>query len=246
MQEVLAKIHPKIIFCEKPLVSNINEAKKFQILMSNHRDCKVVPNISRRWNPGLQRVSDCIKNKEYGTLEKIHIRYTRGIYNTGAHLFDLLKMWTSSQIKDVQVLKKVYTSSEKEGEPSFTFFFEQEDGVYGYAEAMNDEQYYLFDIDLFFTEGKIEMKSSGDEVLYYGMASHHLFTGYRELKLEKSDKNLLAEPCLSNAVTNLVGGLSDQNKPLCMAEDAIYPLYVAEALLKSYENNKKESVSYDE
>ena len=155
---------PRLIFCEKPLVANRTEAHAVRDLCVKHPQTVVVPNISRRWSAGLRKVTKALKNGEYGRLQKIHIRYTRGIYNTGTHLFDLLHMWTGQKITNVQVLKKVFTSSEMENEPSYTFFFEQEDGVYGYAEAMDDRQYYLFEIDLYGSQGKIEMRYSGDMV----------------------------------------------------------------------------------
>ena len=237
---------PRLIFCEKPLAANRAEARAVRDLCEKFPQTILVPNISRRWSTGLRKVTEALQSGEYGRLQKIHVRYTRGIYNTGAHLFDLLHMWTGQKIKTVQVLKKVSTSSDMENEPSYTFFFEQEDGVYGYAEAMDDRQYYLFEIDLYTSRGKIEMRCSGDEVRYYRTAPHHLFAGFEELQIVREEKNLLSEPLLGEAVRNLAGVLAGEEQPACQIDDAIYPLYVAEALEKSYRNESEEKVDDDE
>ena len=133
-----------------------------------------------------------------------------------------------------------------ENEPSYTFFFEQEDGAYGYVEAVDDRQYYLFEIDLYGSRGKIEMCCSGDEVRYYRTAAHHLFVRFEELQLVREGRHLLSESLLGRAVRNWAGVLAGGEQPACKIDDAIYPLYVAEALERSYANGSEEKVDDDE
>lgn len=244
IKTILNVSKPRIIFCEKPIAHNIEEINELRNIEKNH-DVIIVPNISRRWNSGLRKIKYHIANQTYGRLEKIFVRYTRGIYNTGAHLFDLLKWWQDGvRIQNVQVLQKVYTSSEKEKENSYSFLFEMTNGVQGHAEAFNDEQYYMFEIDLYFSKGKVEFRNNGDDIYYYQVGNHHLFTGFKELTLEKHEENLLHESCMKNAVNNIVKVLSLQEQPECKLEDAIYPVYVAEALERSYQSKEKEKVEY--
>ncbi len=244
--EVLQYSSPKIIFCEKPLASSLTDCQAIQELARQYPACQIVPNISRRWNRRLRALTRIITDKEYGELEKIHVCYTRGIYNTGAHLFDLLKMWTGTNIREVQVLQRVHTSSDREGEPSFTFYFVNDNRVYGLAEAINDEQYYIFDIDLYFTEGKISVKYSGDEIFFYRTAPHHLFAGFQELHLVQHMTDVLQDASMANAVENLVQVMRGKERPFCCLADAIYPLHVAQALERSYRTGCVERVDFDE
>lgn len=230
----------RVIFCEKPLVSGREEAELLKKLVGSHPDVTVIPDISRRWNPGLRRVTQTIASGEYGTLEKILIRYTRGIYNTGAHLFDLLRMWTGEPIRRVITLGETHTTASPE--KSFSFYFEQDSGITGYAEAVDDSRYYLFNMDLYLTGGKIEMRNSGDDILYYRVRPHHLFEGFRELEPVGHEGHLLADPCFRYAMENIGNFLQEEESPFCILEDALYPLYVAEALEKSYRTGKKEEV----
>ncbi len=223
----------KVIFCEKPLVNDVAEA---DILMEKLKSCDVVvvPNISRRWNSGLRKVKADIEAYCFGQLKKINIRYTRGIYNTGSHLFDLLKMWTDSNVRSVFSLGETKTSAYPE--KTFSFRFELSNGATGYAEAIDDRDYYLFDIDLYFSEGKIEVKNSGDDIIYYKKAPHHLFSDFNELQMVYSCTNQLSDACIKNAIDNISNVLDHKELPYCVIEDAIYPIKVAEALEESFKN----------
>ncbi len=242
LSELLEKKIGKVVFCEKPIALNSKEAKKIKEMVEQY-NVKIIPNISRRWNVGLRKVKDTVQNQRYGKLEKINVRYTRGIYNTGSHLFDILEMWTGTEIESVEALDKTITTAEPE--PTFSFFFKMRNGVTGYAEAINDEQYYMFEIDMFLTDGKIEMRNSGDDVRYFSRTSHHLFGDFMELKEVAHDGNLLADSCIMNAVDNISGWLKNGDSVLCSLENAIKPLYIAEALEKSFNLKQVVKVNYE-
>jgi len=234
IQYIVQNTHTRIIFCEKPLANCVDEVNLLKQLLQE-RNCLLIPNLSRRWNRGMQRVKDHITNGRYGEPQKIHVRYTRGIHNTGAHFLDLLHWW-GMQISEVQVIGRIKTSADYDSDPSFTFAFLTSKNVSGFAEAFDDKQYYLFEIDLYFSQGKIEIRNSGDDAFYYQVGEHHLFTGFKNLCLEQHESELLADANLGNAVNHLVNILDGLEQPICTLNDGIYPLYVAEALLWSYNN----------
>lgn len=229
--------NPKVIFCEKPVAKNVEEALQLvSFVQSKKHRLVFIPNLSRRWNSEIRNIMTLVQNRTLGSLEKIHARYTRGIYNTGSHLFDLMCMFAGS-ITEVQVMKQVITSSDKEDEPTFSFAFHTENGVYGFADAFNDKNYYMFEIDLYFEHGKIEIRNSGDVVRYCQPAPHPLFAGFSLLKVEKEAVGLLSESNLKNAVSHIVNVLNGVEVPICDVMDGVYPLFVAEALLRSYKKH---------
>lgn len=235
IQHILQNSAAKIIFCEKPLVSSLAEVTQLKQLLQN-TGCLIIPNLSRRWNSGMTRVKDTVSSGKYGQLQKIHVRYTRGIFNTGAHIFDLLHWW-AGKMDQVQVFEKIATSADADHDPSFTFTFRIGETIIGFAEAFNDNQYYLFEVDLYFSQGKVSVRSSGDDVYYYSVGEHHLFSGFKSLQLDREESSLLGEANLANAVDNIVRVLDNTGQPRCTVDDSIYPLYVAQALLQSYNNN---------
>lgn len=245
LQHILQNTDTKIIFCEKPLASCIDEANLLKQHL-NKSECLLIPNLSRRWNSGMQRVKTTLANRRYGDLQKVNVRYTRGIHNTGAHVFDMLNWW-SGKISEVQVIGNTKTSADHNNDPSFTFAFQIDNNITGFAEAFDDEQYYLFEIDLYLSQGKIEIRNSGDDVFYYQVGEHHLFTGFKSLYLERQETKLLAEANLGNAVSHLINVLDGLEQPICTVDEGIYPLYVAKALLRSYNNHcSKEKVDWNE
>lgn len=231
------------IFCEKPLISSVGEMDSFRELL-NVREITVVPNLSRRWNPGIQAMREKILSREYGALQKVMVRYTRGIYNTGAHLFDLIR-WCGVEISEVQVVDKVHTTSEADGEETFSFVFRADDGIHGYAEAFDDTQYYCFDIAFYFSSGAIVFKYSGDDILYYKTAPHHLYPEFPELKLEVHNQHVLSVSCLKYAIEDWHKVMAYGFSPRCDWQDAVYPLLVARALEESYETGGKAFVRED-
>lgn len=234
----------RILFCEKPIVSNLEEAKKLYCSMESNKDVVIIPNISRRWNIGLNNVTDVICSKCLGEIEKIHVRYTRGIRNTGSHLFDLLKMWSDERIKRVSVMSETKTSAWPE--PTYNFYFELENGAYGLAEGFNDRNYYLFEVDVYLSSGKIEMRNSGDDITYYKTTEHHLFKGFKELMPYKEEINLLQDACMKHAIDNIADILEGNGKAKCTLEDAVYPIYVSEKLQKSFTSKCMEELDYGE
>ncbi|MDR2006771.1 MAG: Gfo/Idh/MocA family oxidoreductase [Acidaminococcales bacterium] len=234
---ILRRARPKIIFCEKPLVKNVEEAARLKSLLAG-KETLLVPNISRRWSTGLKKIGESIEKEEFGRLQKITARYTRGVYNTGAHLFDLLRRWAGG-IKSVQVAEKVATSAEKDADPSFSFLFDTEKGAKGFAEAFDDRQYYIFEIDLYCSKGKIAFRNSGNDVFYYRVREHALFSGFGQLSFCRGDEGLFNESLVAGAVANLAGVLRGEEEPACCLDDAVYPLLAAAALEKSYKSNKR-------
>lgn len=232
---VLRRSAARIIFCEKPVARSIEEARHISALMADHGDRLLIPNLSRRWSAGMASVREKIAGCAYGTLKKIHLRYTRGIYNSGAHLFDLVRHFAGT-IDEVQVVGQVPSSMDRSDDPTFRFLFKAGGGgVSGFAEAFDDrEQFYLFELDLYFDKGKIEIGRSGDVIRYYGVEEHPQLRPLQTLRLEREDTGMLAKSNnLQNAVAHLVEVFRRRAEPKCVLEDAVYPLYVAEALLRS-------------
>lgn len=239
IETVLRESQPRILFCEKPIAKSVEEARRIQSLMAAYPDCKLIPNLSRRWNAGIAKIRDKIIQRTYGKLIKLHLRYTRGVFNSGSHLFDLVRHF-AGLIDEVCVLQRIPSRMDVEEDWTFTFTFSAGEGeVSGYAEAFNDEDdLYIFEMDLFFERGKVELLEFGDRIRYYGVREHPLMKGMRILDLEEEESGVLRKSNnMSNAVDHIVRVALQGDDPICNIEDGIYPLLVAESLLGSYDSN---------
>ncbi|NRF93659.1 Gfo/Idh/MocA family oxidoreductase [Paenibacillus frigoriresistens] len=243
IKEILSLCSPKVIFCEKPIVGHQSEVNEIRNLMENS-SCMFIPNLSRRWSSGIQRLKKTIDSNQFGRLNKIHTRYTRGIFNTGSHMFDIIR-WLAGDIEKVMAVNQIETSSDKDQDPSFTFLFECSSQVSGYGEAFSDNSYYMFEMDFYFEFGKVSVRESGNKMYYYQPDIHPLFSGFQSLKLISTEDDLLSESHLGNAVRHIVRILDKHESPVCNLEDGLYPIFVANALLRSKESNSWEKVTVE-
>lgn len=225
---------PQIIFCEKPVFTTLDEYREIKNLLDLNGTL-LIPNFIRRWSSGFELLEQQVQTKKYGELLKIHIRYTRGIFNTGSHLFDLIKRYAGI-IESVRTLYAVNTSADS-NEPSYTFVFTTQNAVKGFAEAFEDNSYYLFELDFYFEKGKVEIKNSGDTIDFYSVQDHPLFSGLNGLMLEFKLEDVLQESTFEKATQEIVDILNgDRMNPSCTIDDGIYPILVADALIRSYKN----------
>lgn len=242
MERILKANICKVVFCEKPIVSDLGEIDEMRRLVGENKSTIVIPNISRRWSTGLKDVVKYVQSGKLGNLKKVNGRYTRGIYNTGSHLFDLLYMISGTRITNVMTLGETPTTSIPE--KSFSFYYIDSSGATGYMEPIDDKDYYLFEIDFYFENGKVEFRLNGDELLIYSCGKHHLFEDKTELILREYKNGLLKESHIKNALSEIKQVIASKATPSVNIEDAIYPLYVAKALEQSFESGRFERVNY--
>ncbi|OCT12210.1 hypothetical protein A8709_30675 [Paenibacillus pectinilyticus] len=237
LRSVLEQSSARLIFLEKPVATSIGEAERIVSLLQQYPERTVVVNLSRRWSEGAMQVRSAVRNETYGKLKKIHLRYSRGIYNTGSHLFDMVRYMAGS-IEQVKVVERVPTNLDLVEDWTYSFLFTAANGsISGYAEAFDDRNYNLFEIVLYFDGGVIEMVQGGDEIRSYMTEPHPLQASMKSLVLEHSERGVLGKSSnMENAINHLVDILHSGAEPMCSLEDGIYPLYVAEALNQSYAN----------
>ncbi|MDR6550482.1 Gfo/Idh/MocA family oxidoreductase [Paenibacillus qinlingensis] len=235
LQTVLEQSKARVIFLEKPVANELEEAERIAALCKLHSERTVVVNLSRRWSEGAMQVRRAVQNETYGKLKKIHVRYSRGISNTGSHLFDMVR-YVAGSIEQVKVVERVSTNLDEREDWTYSFLFTAaNNGVTGYAEGFDDRNYNLFELVLYLEGGMIEMVQGGTEIRYYGTEPHPLQAGMRQLVFERAEKDDLGKASpMVNAVAHLVHILDEGLEPLCTLADGIYPLYVAEALNQSY------------
>lgn len=239
LQTVLEQSSSRLIFLEKPVANSVEEAERIMSLCKQHSDRTVVVNLSRRWSEGAMQVREAVSNGTYGKVTKIHLRYSRGIYNTGSHLFDMVR-YLAGAIEHVQVVERVATNLDAVEDWTYSFFFTADGGsITGYAEAFDDRLYNLFDIVLYLEKGVIEMVKGGDEIRYSTTEPHPVQPGIRQLVHERTETGMLSKSSnMQNAVDHLVHILIAGVEPICSLADGMDPLYVAEALNQSYASGK--------
>lgn len=237
IETIFAHASPKLLFIEKPVALTIEEADRIKRIAMEHQ-CEIVVNHSRRWSDGAGLLREKIRSGEYGKLQKVHLRYSRGIYNTGSHLFDLVR-FVAGTIAEVKVVEQVPTNLDDKQDWTYSFLFKlAEQSCSGYAEAFDDRNFMIFEMDLYFEKGKIEYLNGGDEIRCYSTVEHLVQKGMFTLHQDTVMAGLSSKASnIANAVKHVHDIVVYGVTPDCTIEDGIYPIHVAEALIRSNENN---------
>ncbi len=92
LRQILESPHcPRVVFVEKPVCLNRSELEELKNVL-NKRECLVIVNHSRRFDPGHIRLMQYIESDELGYLLQGRCDYYGGWLNNGCHVIDTLRM----------------------------------------------------------------------------------------------------------------------------------------------------------
>ena len=77
---------PKVIICEKPFCSNLEQAHNISELCKD-AGINLIVNYTRTFVPELKQLSDDLKNGVYGEVYNFTLRYSRGLMREACHAF---------------------------------------------------------------------------------------------------------------------------------------------------------------
>lgn len=227
--EYAAKQNVKAIFCEKPISDNLsgaykmlNECKKNNVLLFiNH---------FRRWDDFHINIKEKIKKNSFGSIQHVNFYYTRGISNSGSHLFDLLRYYFG-EIKSILTLSQI---DEIHKDPTFSCTLEMEKGFICNLVGLDGRNYRIFDIEIFGSKSKIYIDLS-KKINFYKSFPSRRSSEFNELY--ESDYNFTpsgSEPFLKS-LDNIVNSLTNNEEIACDGNDGLKSL---ELILASHYSKK--------
>ncbi len=157
-----------VIICEKPISTNFEELDRLREVYSNSTS-KVLVNYIRRFQPSYHKLSVILASfPETDYLTNISIRYQRGFINNCSHALDLLQFLFQKKFEPQNfiITKKEYDH------------FQNDPTICGQGEWLNanlnilglqNVKYSHFEIDLYFVNKKIQIRNSGNEIMFYAI-----------------------------------------------------------------------------
>lgn len=151
---------PKVIFVEKPICNTVVELDRLDEL-NEDRKVTLLANHTRRFDPKHRDLADLIQKKTFGDLVMGHCYYYGGWLNNGTHLIDTLRMLFAEEPVGPSVLPG------KPGRPNDPCWDVQLNwGDAPVSLQSFDENYYqLFEMNLFFENGRILIKDFGGSII---------------------------------------------------------------------------------
>jgi len=92
LRDVLRWSSPRMILCEKPLAYALEEAREM-VRLCEERGIPLYVNYPRRSDPGPLEIDRRIRSGEIALPVKGVAWFSKGIYNNGSHMINLLEMW---------------------------------------------------------------------------------------------------------------------------------------------------------
>ena len=147
-----------VVVCEKPLTSQLAEARRL-VIRVRKTATKVMVNHERRYARDYQRVRRLVQEQTYGQLLTVTAKLFMGRGRTpgevllwdGTHLIDILRFLTGGELAGIQAWGQAETKGEK-----LTVRFKI-GGTEVFLETASNRDHLVFELDLSFERGRIRV-----------------------------------------------------------------------------------------
>lgn len=226
----------KFILCEKPISYSLKEAEDL-LKQASIKRVTLVVNYFRAFQPSYEQLIEKLKKGVLGKMQTFDAKYSRGIYNNGTHLLDLM----------VRLLGKVdfvqgFINSEarlEEVDPSLSAFLRFKKGTSGYLYGFPPPCYGIFEGNFFYEKGRVLI--TNDHVLVFKTAASPKAKGQKAIIKEVAAKKLSADSQegMRPVYENVLNFIQGKEKLRATAEEALYVMKIAEKVVRSAESGKK-------
>jgi len=219
----------KVIFCEKPISTNLKDAEEM-VKVCKENNVILYVNHTRRFDNVWRKAKELVENGIIGSIKIINAYSTAGLLNGGSHLFDLLRFY-NGDVESVNAELKKDNSTDASG----TGFLKFKNGTYAFVD-IDYRDYVLFQINLIGTKGIIKCGGMirGDKTFELLTAkSSPTQTGLLELEREDFPE-VKGEMPLVNAINEIIDVLENKKQNLTSSgEDGLKALEICMAFHES-------------
>lgn len=180
-QEHLAQaisLRPRVIFCEKPITSDLAEAAHL-VRACREQGITLAVNYSRRWDPSVEEAVSQLQTGRWGAVRSVVGHYNKGILNNGGHMVDLL-------LRLLGPLELLATTSPVfdywDIDPTVAALLTAAKGrVPVYLNPGHARDFAYFELEIVCELGVIRMQSGGITWEYRSVVPSTEFIGYKSL-----------------------------------------------------------------
>lgn len=196
------RLAPKLIFCEKPVCSNIAQTQSL-VQHSSDQGVLLAVNHNRRWDPEVTRLRDQLNAGQWGAVRSVTGQYNKGVLNNGSHMLDLLHdLFGPLTLVDCGAPCFDYWESD----PSVPAKLASDAGVPVSLTCGNASDYSLFEMQVVTQGGVIAMEDGGLRWRTRLSAPSLQFAGYRALEAGQTTEGGYLQT-MTKAVANIYGAV---------------------------------------
>lgn len=168
----------RAIFCEKPIADTV-EAGEEMVELCKAMGVRLLIDHQRRFSPLHQAAAELVRSGKMGRIQGGWAWYTAGLFNSGTHLVDLLRLY----LGNASLAQGHYSSnlSWREDDPNVEGIIRFYSGPDISLHAFDHKAYATFGFTILGTEGKLTTVNNGMGLSYWGTRENGVFSGYNEL-----------------------------------------------------------------
>lgn len=204
----------KGILLEKPAAAGPEEAA-LMLEWARRSSLTVSVNYGRRFCPAYRNAFEQIRQGSIGSLVYVHAIYTKGIYNNGTHMLDLLH-WALGEPNDLLPVEEVLSDED----PTLSFRWNAPQGVNAWVQGIDHRLYNVFEIDFLGTKGRLRFVDQGHRLERYGVAEVASTYGFRQFDAQPQIEETNFKESVRFALEDLVSSIQDSREPACSLEHA--------------------------
>ncbi len=238
--------HVKGIYLEKPITASLAEADRI-IAACKKRGIKLLVGHERRFDSNFSRVKEIVDKKELGALKTIFAqalslpppklgrkKYTGGtLLHDGTHLLDLVLYFGGPAGWVMGFDKRRHGKANIETAAGGIIMLRN--GVTVFVEGGGERNYFKFDLDLQFENGRIVIGNGGIHA-FRNFTSRH-YTGFHELASVPFKNPRRRENSFTGCVRELVRAIETGHEPVSSGAEARDALELILAVYRSADND---------
>ena len=227
----------KAIFCEKPISTNLKEAKRI-IKICKDNKIHLAVNHYRRWDKFHKEAQNFLYSGQLGKIQSVVVHYNNGTMNTGTHVFDNLRMFFGD-------IDKVYAYGQPLGvghKATHNAIVQFVSGLNATLVASNSDHFRMFEIDILGTLGRLTINNGYTSQLFRITQSPHN-SEFNVLQPANSNFPEGRKKHYEHALDNLLSCIGGNEEVLSSGDDAIACLKACLAIERSFVDKKWVNIS---
>ena len=225
----------KVIFCEKPLVFDLELGMKI-VKKARERDKLITVNYMRRWDKFYVECKGILQNGDLGRIETIVAYVDTALYMNSIHMLDMLIYFGGDVLSCVGFLDKVSNPRIVHGKKDFggIALFRHKNGIISFFKGTGESRRnHFFELDIHCTKGRMRILNDDQKYEIYKFEDSPQHTDLIELKLVETKYNDDSDERVINAYYEIIDYLKYKEKPAYTAIEALKSLEMVNMIYKS-------------
>lgn len=156
LEKVYSNSSAKLVVCEKPLSEEVSDLDALSKLLER-KDKSLIVNYTRSWDKGISDIVQRIRNGEFGEVESVYARYSKGLMNTGSHLLATLD----------EIFDKIEVGNAFRKRNGYRYSLLLDERIICEILEVDDHGYQVLDISFLTSDGEIVFRGGGQKIYFY-------------------------------------------------------------------------------